>query len=88
MKAGPTCRRDVLKAEHHGSRWSTTESFLDRVHPSLVVLSCGANNVYNHPHQEVLDRLSARGIRAFRTDRQGAITVETDGLTLQAHTMR
>jgi len=77
---------DVLKAGHHGSRWSTNAPFLDAVHPSIAIISCGENNVYNHPHPELMDRLTARGIHIYRTDRQGAITVETDGRTIGVRT--
>ncbi len=73
---------DVLKVGHHGSRWSTNPPFLDAVHPSVAIVSCGAHNVYNHPHVELMDRLAARNIATFRTDKQGAITVETDGASL------
>jgi competence protein ComEC len=79
---------DVLKVGHHGSRWSSTDAFLDRVHPGAAIVSCGTGNVYNHPHQEVLDRLDARSIRIFRTDRQGAVIAETDGLTIRLRTVR
>ena len=79
LASGHTISADLLKIGHHGSRWSTSESFLDRVRPSLAVISCGRENLYNHPHPEVLERLARRGVRVFRTDRQGAVTVETDG---------
>jgi len=72
-------RADVLKAGHHGSRHSTSEEFLAAVRPSAAILSSGKNNLYGHPSPQVMDRLARGGVRAFRTDRQGAITVETDG---------
>jgi competence protein ComEC len=72
-------RADVLKAGHHGSRFSTSDEFLAAVRPSAAVLSAGRNNLYGHPSPQVLDRLARRGVHTFRTDRQGAITVETDG---------
>lgn len=72
-------RADILKAGHHGSKHSTSDAFLAAVRPSAAVLSAGRDNLYNHPSPEALSRLARRGVRAFRTDRQGAITVETDG---------
>src|SRR3990170_1591935 len=71
------------KNANHPSRWSTEESFLDAVSPNVAVISCGRNNRYNHPHPEVLERLSRRGVRVFRTDRDGAVAVETDGQHLR-----
>lgn len=78
---------DLLKVGHHGSRGSTGAAFLSRVAPSLAVISCGANNNYNHPHPELRERLARRGVRVFRTDLQGAITVETDGNRLRVRPM-
>jgi beta-lactamase superfamily II metal-dependent hydrolase len=76
-------RADVLKVGHHGSRWSSTGPFLDAVAPSVAVISCGRQNVFNHPHGETLARLAARNVRVFRTDRDGAVTVETDGANIR-----
>ena len=83
---GMNVSADALKVGHHGSRWSSSEPFLRAVHPSVAVISCGRNNNFGHPHLEVLDRLKTQGVRVYRTDRQGAITIETDGDRLQIHT--
>ncbi len=77
---------DVLKVGHHGSRWSTTEPFLEAIHPSAAVISAGRENSFGHPHAEVLSRFRKRGIPVFRTDEQGAITIETDGNRLRIRT--
>ena len=70
---------DILKAGHHGSRWSSTDAFLNRVSPTAAVISCGRDNAYGHPHRETLDRLARRGVRLYRTDQSGAVTAKTDG---------
>jgi competence protein ComEC len=70
---------DVLKVGHHGSKTSSTEPFLDAVHPAFGLISDGVDNLFHHPHQQVLDRLAAHHIEVFRTDRVGLITVRTDG---------
>lgn len=72
---------DVLKAAHHGSEYSTSEAFLEKVKPKVTVISCGKNNRYGHPHQALLDRLYMANSRIIRTDEQGAvdITVTKDG---------
>lgn len=62
----------VLKVAHHGSKYSTSEAWLARVRPETAVLSVGKNR-YGHPSEEVLARLQARGVRVFRTDREGDI---------------
>lgn len=70
---------DVLKLGHHGSRFSTGDSWLDHVHPSLAIVSCGRDNSYGHPAQEVLDKCAKRGIRVMRTDSQGTIALHPTG---------
>lgn len=72
-------KADVLDVGHHGSNTSTTEEFLDAVSPRIAVISCGTDNSYGHPHREVIERLEARGIQIWRTDRNGAIVIASNG---------
>lgn len=69
----------ILKAGHHGSSTSTGDDFLKAVNPKVVVISCGQDNSYGHPHQETLDKLEALDIDVYRTDELGSIIIETDG---------
>ena len=80
-QSGRTLRADVLKAGHHGSRFSTTPAFLDAVKPSIVVVSCGKGNTYGHPHKEFLERVNQpkRNITLLRTDELGTIILKTNG---------
>ncbi|WP_181315313.1 DNA internalization-related competence protein ComEC/Rec2 [Salsuginibacillus halophilus] len=64
---------DVLKAGHHGSRTSTTPDFLEAVSPEAVLISAGRNNLYGHPHEEVIERLEMNEVPALRTDQLGAV---------------
>ena len=50
---------DVLKVGHHGSKGSSSDVFLDQLHPQLALISVGKKNRYQHPHKELLDRLEA-----------------------------
>ncbi|HUR81825.1 MAG TPA: DNA internalization-related competence protein ComEC/Rec2, partial [Thermoanaerobaculia bacterium] len=68
-------RADVLKVAHHGSRSSTSQTFLDNVAPRIAVISCGRHNLFGHPHDSVLEALSERHVRTWRTDRDGTIDV-------------
>lgn len=75
-------RADFLKVGHHGSRTSSSAPFLDAVHPRVATMSTGVRNRFGHPHQPTLDKLAARGVLALRTDRYGAVRIETDGKAL------
>jgi len=77
-------RADVLKIAHHGSRTSSTDDFLDAVHPMIAVVSLGKDNMFRHPHPSVIERLRERGVRILRTDEYGLITVRTDGNRIAA----
>lgn len=74
---------DILKAGHHGSRFSTTKEWLRAVHPELTLISCGEDNSYGHPHEETLDRLGDAGSQVLVTMEQGAITVRSNGRNFQ-----
>ena len=73
MVSYPTLRASVLKAGHHGSKGSSSEAFLDQLHPSLALVSAGENNRYKHPNDETLERFKERHIKVLRTDQNGAI---------------
>ena len=63
----------IFKAGHHGSDTSNSEAFLQAVSPQYVVISCGADNSYGHPHKAALSRLTAHGKTILRTDKNGHI---------------
>ena len=77
-------RADVLKVGHHGSRTSSAPAFVRAVGARLGLVSAGAGNRYGHPHPEPLAALRAAGTRVFRTDRNGGVTIRTDGRALAA----
>jgi competence protein ComEC len=72
----------ILKVAHHGSKYVSSDAFLDAVHPAVAVLSAGADNKFGHPHQATLDRLSQRSIPLYRTDLNGSVQFLTDGARL------
>jgi competence protein ComEC len=75
----PPRRAEILKVAHHGSRTSTSAELLERARPRLALVSVGPSSPFGHPHEEVLQRLERAGARVFRTDRDGSLTVATDG---------
>jgi competence protein ComEC len=81
--AGRLARATVLKVAHHGSRTASGPRFLAAVAPALCVISVGPNR-YGQPDPGVVADLERVGCRVFRTDRGGAVTVETDGRVVRA----
>ena len=82
---GPS-RLRVLKAAHHGSLTSSSESFIRAARPTHVVFSAGRSNTFGHPAPAVVERYEAVGAEIFRTDRDGAVTIDTDGYSLGVRT--
>ena len=70
---------DVLKLGHHGSSYSTSKAFLDKVNPTYAIISVGENNTYKHPQDEIIKRLENKNIKIYRTDESGSIVAESNG---------
>lgn len=79
---------DILKAGHHGSKYSSSTAFLNEVRPSEIVISCGAGNSYGHPHDQALKRMKKTEADILRTDRNGTIVIRSDGATLSTGTAK
>lgn len=73
---------DVLVLGHHGSATATSWDFLQATIPEYAVVSCGTDNQYGHPDKDTMDKLQSMGIQVYRTDKQGTITVTSDGTNL------
>jgi competence protein ComEC len=69
----------VLKVAHHGSRLSTLPVLLDTLRPAVALISAGAGNMYGLPHPSVVEELRRRGMFVMRTDKDGLVTVRSDG---------
>lgn len=82
LKNGIDIHADVYKAGHHGSRTSSGEEFLAAIEPKAVVVSCGEDNSYGHPHADILNYCMMNNIPLYRTDMQGTIVVKSDGKTI------
>lgn len=77
---GKKLQCQVLKAGHHGSKTSSSQSLLKLVKPEAVLISAGQNNQYGHPHDVVLERYKQAGIsKIYCTKDRGSITITTNG---------
>jgi competence protein ComEC len=86
LEKGYPLNADILKIPHHGSSSSSTELFLQKVNPTYAVLSVGERNIGRLPHLEVLKRYGQLGTKIYKTDKNGAITIITDGEKIETRT--
>lgn len=70
---------ELLKVGHHGSKTSSSTSFINQIQPQYAVILTGQPNQYGHPHQEVLSLFESKGIPVYRTDEQGDIVFTSTG---------
>lgn len=80
---GGELRCDIFSAGHHGSRSSNSLALLRAAAPEYVVISCGKDNSYGHPHEDALKNFASCGITVLRTDEDGTIVFATDGSFLE-----
>ncbi|HEU5133302.1 MAG TPA: hypothetical protein VFT26_14405, partial [Pyrinomonadaceae bacterium] len=78
----------ILKVAHHGSRTSSSTELLSAWRPQFALISAGRGNTFGHPAPEVLQRLEEVDAHVYRTDRDGQITLETDGFLVRVRTFR
>jgi competence protein ComEC len=88
LSKGYNLKSDVLKVGHHGSNSSTSPEFLKAVAPKVAVISVGAGNDYGHPHKVTIDKLAGAGVRVYRTDLNGSVTITSDGSQVSVTTLR
>lgn len=75
VAAGNISHADVFKAGHHGSNTSNSMDFLQAIRPQFVVISCGKDNSYGHPHKEPMQRFKMAGAQVLRTDQNGSVVI-------------
>lgn len=74
LRDHPGLHADLLLAPHHGSSTSSSEAWLDGLHPGRVVIQSGHLNRFRHPAPDVLQRYRARGIGWTDSPACGAAT--------------
>lgn len=88
LNSGADLKSTVLKVDHHGSRTSTSYSFLREVMPQYAVISVEKGNSYGHPNEETLSKLSDAGVEVYRTDESGDIVMTSDGNNISITTSK
>lgn len=79
LKAEGDIKADVIKLGHHGSSSSNIQSYIDAVNPTYAVITCGEDNKYGHPHEEIMSLMEEKKISTYRTDIDGDIVIISDG---------
>jgi competence protein ComEC len=85
VRSGAYLRSTVIKVPHHGSKTSSSQAFLAAAQPQVAVISVGADNDFGHPSRDVLQRLQDTP-HVYRTDRDGCVTISSDGHKLWIET--
>jgi competence protein ComEC len=87
VRASENLRANVVKVAHHGSRTSSTESFIAAARPRFAVISVGQTSIFGHPNKDVVERWKTSGAEVLTTGKSGTITFTTNGhdLTLQTY---
>lgn len=85
LQTGKLQEIDIYKAAHHGSKYSNSAEYLQRLAPKMAVISCGERNRYGHPGAEAIAHMEATGSRIFYTMNSGQIKIQQreDGLMVE-----
>ena len=86
LTTAPNLKSTILKVPHHGSSTSSSLAFLKQVQPEIAIMNLGFKNIFHLPSRKVLKRYQDQGCNIFRTDQDGAITIETDGSDIHIKT--
>ena len=81
LKIKSSLKSHILKVGHHGENDAASATFLEYVKPETAIISVGLMNRFAQPHQGLLNRLSKRNIKIYRTDLAGNIVLKTDWTT-------
>lgn len=77
---------DVVKAAHHGSRTSSTQTFIESTKAEYVIIPVGKKSQFGHPHKEVVERWKNFGAKVYTTGERGTVTISTNGKDFEVQT--
>jgi competence protein ComEC len=87
LAEGIDLHADVLKVGHHGSAYSSSSEFIAAVHPRYAIISVGRHNMFGHPAPSTIATLQSLGSHIYRTDKNGATTINSDGSRIGIQSM-
>ena len=76
----------ILKVGHHGSRTSSSEEFIESVNPTYALISAGVDNKFNHPHEEVVERLKENSSIIYNTQVDGMVMFDFTNNEIKTYT--
>ena len=74
LKEGEDLHADILKVPHHGSKTSSSLSFIQAVNPRVAIAQAAIKNKFGHPHNMIVERYESLGVQFLQTGKEGDIT--------------
>lgn len=69
-------KANILVAPHHGSKTSSTHTFVNAVQPEYALFSVGYKNQFKHPRPEIIQRYQMVGVQTLETQNSGTISFQ------------
>jgi len=88
VAASGDIRSTIFKAGHHGSKTSNTQALIDAVQPDYIVICCGTNNSYKHPHSEAMTRFEKLDVPIYQTKDHGNVIFSLEDGKLNVKTKK
>jgi len=83
LENGADLSAEVLKVAHHGSQYSSSQEFLEKIAPKIAVIEVGKDNDFGHPSLRIIKRLERIGAEIFRTDEKGTVRIVSNGVGIK-----
>lgn len=88
IDSGENIKVDVLKLSHHGSKYSNSGEFIEKVNPKLAIVSAGSFAMYGQPAKEIVNKLENENVTVLNTREKGAVEIYSDGKGIYYKTMK
>ncbi len=88
VKNNSILKADIYKVAHHGSKYASGDEILDKINPTIAIISAGLNNSYHHPAPSTIEKFKKRNIKTYITFKVGTIIAESDGKSYSIKTVK